>query len=194
MITVVSGLPRSGTSLMMRMLEAGGLPVLTDDARKPDEHNPHGYYEYAPVKRLKDDSAWLAQAEGKAVKVVSMLLYDLPPDRKYKIVFMKRDMDEILSSQEEMLRQVGSASSPVFNEELKQTFERHLEKLFAWLARQAHVELLFCDYNRLVRAPDEITAGIVRYLETDLNILAMNQAVDKKLYRHQTPVKRTGKQ
>lgn len=164
------------------------MPVLTDRARKPDGNNPNGYYEYDPVKRLKDDSTWLGQAEGKAVKVVSMLLYDLPPERHYKIIFMKRNMDEILASQSEMLEQRDAALSPAPNEELRQSFERHLEKLFAWVARQSHMEMLPCDYNRLIEGPDERVAGIVRFLQMDLKIPPMIRSVDMTLYRHKAPI------
>lgn len=172
---------------MMRMLEAGGMPILTDNERRPDDNNPHGYYEYEPVKRLKENHSWLDQAEGKAVKVVSMLLYDLPADRDYKIIFMRRNIDEILSSQEEMLKQMGSASSPAFNEEVKLSFERHLEKLFSWAARMANVKIWPCDYNRLIDSPDEMTANILRFLQLNLTIPAMVRAVDKNLYRHRSP-------
>ena len=108
MITVVSGLPRSGTSLMMQMLEAGGMETVTDGQRAPDADNPKGYYELERVKRLKEDHAWLAEAEGKALKVVSMLLYDLPADFRYRVLFMERDLDEILSSQRTMLARRGT--------------------------------------------------------------------------------------
>mgnify|MGYP001577310805 CR=1 FL=1 len=97
-ITVVSGLPRSGTSLMMQILEAGGLPVLCDGVRTPDANNPRGYYEYEKVKGMGRDASWIGEAEGKVVKVVSLLLYHLPPDHRYRVIFMTRRMDEILSS------------------------------------------------------------------------------------------------
>src|SRR5262245_35974300 len=98
-LTIVSGLPRSGTSMMMRMLETGGLPVLTDDVRTPDDDNPNGYYEFEAVKQTKQDDSWLQSSEGKAVKMVYRLLYDLPKDRSYKVLFMRRKMEEVLASQ-----------------------------------------------------------------------------------------------
>src|SRR3990167_393038 len=99
MIVIVSGLPRSGTSLMMQMLRAGGMSLLIDDQRPADADNPHGYWEYEPVKRLQHDNSWLPQAEGKAVKVVSALLQYLPPRHTYKIIVMHRPMQEVLASQ-----------------------------------------------------------------------------------------------
>ena len=90
MITIVSGLPRSGTSMMMRILEAGGMPVLVDAARPADVDNPNGYYEFEPAKSIREDASWLTQAEGRAVKMVYKLLYDLPPDRAYHVLFLQR--------------------------------------------------------------------------------------------------------
>lgn len=111
MITIVSGLPRSGTSMMMRILEAGGMPVLVDHARVADVDNPNGYYEFEPVKTTCDDASWLRQAEGRAVKVVYKLLYDLPADRPYRVVFMQRALKEIVTSQNRMLARLGSCDS-----------------------------------------------------------------------------------
>ena len=97
-ITIVSGLPRSGTSLMMQMLEAGGMPVLTDGIRDADEDNPRGYYELEAVKRTKDDPAWLHGAPGKVVKMIYLLLYDLPTTYNYRIIFMRRPLSEVVAS------------------------------------------------------------------------------------------------
>jgi hypothetical protein len=107
-IVVVSGLPRSGTSMMMKMLEAGGIPVLTDYEREADEDNPKGYFEFERVKNLKDgDDAWLPQAKGKVVKVIAALLTDLPSSYEYEVIFMRRAMPEILASQRQMLIRRG---------------------------------------------------------------------------------------
>src|SRR5437764_1475845 len=99
-IIVVSGLPRAGTSLMMQMLDNGGIEVLTDGVRAADTDNPRGYYELEKVKRLKQDASWLPQARGKVFKMVSQLLYDLPASEAYRVLFMERDFDEMLRSQE----------------------------------------------------------------------------------------------
>ena len=129
LITVVSGLPRSGTSLMMSMLEAGGLPPLTDDIRQADEDNPKGYYEYEHVKKLKEDAAWLADARGKSVKIISALLMQLPAAYTYKVVFMRRNMREILASQRHMLVRRGEAGDPIGDEEMSALFNRHLQQV-----------------------------------------------------------------
>src|SRR5450432_3057856 len=106
-ITVVSGLPRSGTSLMMQMLAAGGMPLLTDQIRAPDQDNPRGYFEFERVKQIKRDQAWLGSAVGKAVKIIHLLLYDLPPNRNYRVIFMRRNIEEVLISQRKMLQRTA---------------------------------------------------------------------------------------
>src|SRR5436190_8775031 len=111
-IIVVSGLPRSGTSLMMQLLDAGGVEVVTDNLRSADADNPRGYYEFEKVKQVKRDASWLPGVRGKAVKMVSQLLLDLPPTERYRVVFMERDFEEMLDSQERMLRRLGRSAAP----------------------------------------------------------------------------------
>src|SRR6516162_10352886 len=106
-ITIVSGLPRSGTSMMMRMLEAGGMPILSDNIRRADADNPNGYYEFEPVKHLSQDSSWLRDAYGKAVKMVYRLLYELPLEHKYKVLMINRRIEEVVASQDAMLQHMG---------------------------------------------------------------------------------------
>src|SRR5690349_19374505 len=119
-IIIVSGLPRSGTSLMMQMLAGGGVEILTDAIRTADDDNPRGYLEFEPVKKTKQDSSWVPAARGKAVKMVSQLLYDLPPAERYRIIFMSRDLDEVLASQEKMLARLGRPAAP--RERMKKAF------------------------------------------------------------------------
>src|SRR5262245_7195282 len=111
-IIIVSGLPRSGTSLMMQMLESGGVEIVTDNIRTADTDNPRGYYEFEKVKKIKQDASWLPQTRGKAFKMVSQLLYDLPASERYRIIFMERDLDEMLLSQDKMLKRLGRHSAP----------------------------------------------------------------------------------
>ena len=111
-IIIVSGLPRSGTSLMMQMLASGGLKTVTDNVRTADTDNPRGYYELEKVKKIKDDASWLPETRGKAFKMVSQLLFDLPPNERYRIIFMERDLDEMLVSQEAMLQRRARAAGP----------------------------------------------------------------------------------
>src|SRR5262245_7239801 len=128
MIVIVSGLPRSGTSLMMQMLHAGGMPLLIDDQRPADADNPNGYWEYEPVKHLQQDNTWVAQAEGKAVKVVSALLQYLPRHHTYKIVFMHRPLAEVLASQTVMLQRRGEQAGTANDQTLTTVFAQHLDR------------------------------------------------------------------
>lgn len=182
MIHIVSGLPRSGTSLMMQMLSAGGMPVLTDHRRAPDEDNPQGYLEWDPVKRLRQAPERIAEAEGKVVKVVSPLLNSLPAKYAYRVVFMLRPEEEILRSQGEMTKRAGTDSgrSPA---ELKRAYQQHLEQLFAWLDRQVHFQVLRVHYSNVVRDPRVDAVRVKHFFDADLDIEAMVRQVIPSLYR-----------
>jgi hypothetical protein len=182
MITVVSGLPRSGTSMMMQMLEAGGLPPLTDRQRAADEDNPRGYYELEQVKDRDVKGAWAADAEGKAVKIISMLLYDLPPGRQYRVIFMRRPMEEILASQAEMLRRRGADPGPA-DDRMKQHYEAHLRKLDRWMAEQPNIAKLACDYHAALADPRREARAIAGFLGLDLDVEAMARVVEPSLHR-----------
>lgn len=185
-ITIVSGLPRSGTSMMMKMLEAGGLEILTDNIRTPDNDNPKGYYEFEKVKQLDKDQSWLADARGKAVKVISALLDKLPTDYAYKVLFMRRDMNEILASQRKMLIRRGEPTNTISDEKMAQYFQAHLRKVEAWLAEQPHVETMFVTYNEVMENPIEHARRINAFLGGALDEEAMVGVVDKSLYRQRT--------
>ena len=184
-IVVVSGLPRSGTSMMMRMLAAGGVAPLTDGHRTADVDNPGGYYELEQVKKLsKGDTAWLQGAEGKAVKVIVTLLYELPPEHRYRVIFMRRRMEEVLASQRQMLVNRGQDPDAVPDEEMARIFRQHLAKLDGWLAERPNVELIDVDYNALVTGGGSATARrVAEFLDRPLDIPAMEAVVDPELYR-----------
>jgi hypothetical protein len=181
-IVVVSGLPRSGTSLMMQMLDRGGIPVLTDHARVADTDNPRGYYEYERVKRTKHDSSWVTEARGKAVKLVSSLLYELPRTEAYRVIFQRRDLDEMLDSQEKMLDRLGRPAVP--RDEIKKSFLLHLERLFAWLPRQTHIRLMEVSYNDILDNPQAQIRRVVEFLDGTASAEGMFQAIDQSLYRN----------
>jgi hypothetical protein len=186
-ITVVSGLPRSGTSMMMRMLDAGGLPVLTDSRRLPDESNPNGYYEFERVKKLGDgDCEWLEAAQGKAVKVVSGLLEFLPPIYPYKVLFMQRHILEIVNSQREMLMRLQQDADSVRDEQYISLFQKHTSKVEAWISHQPMMELCHVNYNDLMVNPWIQLEKIQEFLGIPLNLQNMLQVVDRKLYRHRS--------
>src|SRR5688572_14584309 len=164
-VYVVSGLPRSGTSMMMKMLEAGGLNILTDNIRTADDDNLLGYYEFERVKQLKDgDSAWVENERGNVVKVISALLEHLPNQYQYKIIFMEREMPEILASQRKMLERRGKPSDASQDEKFTELYSKHLEKVKSWLSSQPNMDVLYIRYNDLVALPEEYTKKITAFL------------------------------
>ncbi|MGH8972366.1 MAG: sulfotransferase [Acidimicrobiia bacterium] len=183
-IVVVAGLPRCGTSMMMRMLEAGGLPVVVDGVRGPDGDNPNGYYEFEPVKRLDRDTAWLPGARGRVVKMVSALLLALPGDHRYRVVFMERDPTEMLASQHAMLARhggAGAAGPPPEREAA--AFRRHLATLFARLDRRPNFALLRASYHDVLGDPHGQAERVNRFLGRNLDVAAMAAVVDPALHR-----------
>ena len=186
-ITIVSGLPRSGTSLMMQMLHAGGLPVLTDGLRMADDSNQRGYFEYEPVKRLRTDRAWLPQANGHAVKIIHLLLANLLTDGslRYRIVFMQRPIHEVLDSQRVMLAREGKTAADAAV--LSKVFEGQLAQVATWVAAQPSIEVLTMPYHRVVREPRAVAAEVKEFLGLDLDEQAMAAAVDPLLHRQRLP-------
>lgn len=182
-VTIVSGLPRSGTSMMMKMLEAAGIPPVTDNIRTADEDNPKGYYELEKVKELKNDASWVSEARGKVVKVISALLQDLPGDVEYRVVFMRRNMQEILDSQRQMLVRRGQTPDRVPDEKMSAMFEKHLVKIEDWLGSQPNVSVLYVKYNDVLAAPADAAREINAFLGGSLDEAAMVAVVDKQLYR-----------
>lgn len=184
-ITVVSGLPRSGTSMMMKMLEAGGIPPLTDELRTADVDNPEGYYEFERVKQLdKGDTAWLPDAQGKVVKVISALLKHLPSGYEYRVVFMRRRIEEVLASQKKMLIHRGEATDAVSDEELAQLYRKHLAHVDAWLNNQPYVKVLNVNYNTMLKDPETELPTILAFFDHKLDRDKMLEVVKPELYRN----------
>lgn len=182
-ITIVSGLPRSGTSMMMKMLEAGGMQVLTDNVRTADEDNPQGYYEFAAVKRIEHDKSWLPDARGKVVKMVSELLKYLPPNYQYKVIFIWRKIEETLASQRQMLIRRGKPTDTVSNEKMAELFRRHLVQLDAWLKKQPNFEVMYVDYSEIIANPAHQVKKINQFFDARLDEQAMASVIDPSLYR-----------
>jgi hypothetical protein len=183
-VVVVSGLPRSGTSMMMKMLEAGGIAPLTDEIRTADKDNPKGYYEFERVKKLDEgDVVWLDQAGGKAVKVISALLKHLPPGYTYKVIFMQRRMEEILLSQRQMLIRRGEPADSISDEKMTQLFSKHLEQVQAWIAEQPNVDVIYVSYNEILEDPTGNVEKIGQFLGQHLNKERMVSVIDEGLYR-----------
>ncbi len=181
-IIIVSGLPRSGTSLMMQMLQSGGLEILTDHERVADDDNPRGYLEFERVKKIQHDKTWLPEARGKAVKMISQLLYELPPTEHYRIIFMNRDLDEVIASQEKMLIRRGMTVPD--RTLIRNAFDSHVRKLLDWLPKQPCRSVLHVDYADLITRPGHWTSLLTSFLGKPLNTEAMLSAVDPTLYRN----------
>ncbi len=182
-ITIVSGLPRSGTSLMMMMLEAGGMPVLTDHIRTADADNPKGYYEFERVKAIERDQAWLKEADGKAVKMISALLKYLPRNYTYRIIFMRRAMEEILASQRQMLIRRGESTDTVSDERIAELSHEHLQRVATWIDDQPNIDVIYVSYNKILKDPLTQARRIAKFVDIDLNVEKMSQVVDSSLYR-----------
>ncbi len=186
-IIIVSGLPRSGTSLMMKMLEAGGIPPLTDHERAPDQDNLKGYYEYERVKKLPDgDTKWLKQARGKVIKVIAALLPHLPAKHEYRVIIMRREMEEILASQQKMLAHRGEEADKIADEDISILFEKHLDKVLAWGQKQKNLRYINIDYNELLQDPQPQIKKINLFLGESLNTQAMAEQIDPALYRNRS--------
>jgi hypothetical protein len=184
MITIVSGLPRSGTSLMMQMLAAGGMPVLSDGERRADVDNPRGYLEWERIKQLPKDPACIAEAEGKVVKVISLLLLSLPDNHEYRVIFMERPLREVLASQEEMQRHRGTVNPANDNGLIASGFEKNLRAVHAWLDSKTYVKTLRVPYHEVLRDAEAIARKLTQFLGIELNVPAMSGRVDATLYRN----------
>lgn len=182
-VTIVSGLPRSGTSLMMQMLQAGGMQLLTDGRRAPDDHNPRGYLEHEGVKHSRNDLSWLNEAGGKAVKVVHLLLQYLPSDRNYHVLFMLRDLQEVIVSQRVMLKQQGRPAATLTDAALTGVFEKQLSSVRQWLSERPNFRVLYVNYADVIDHPLDSARRINAFLNGNLLVADMAATVDPTLYR-----------
>jgi hypothetical protein len=183
-IVVVSGLPRSGTSMMMRMLHHGGLEPVQDGIRRPNDDNPKGYYEFERVKKLPEkDHGWLPEARGKVVKCISELLFHLPADYDYRVVFMIRNLPEVLASQKKMLVNRGQDADAIGDRELSLLYMKHLTKVKKFLAESDHLDTHYVSYNELLREPEPLMEPLNRFLGGGLDTGEMLKVIDPDLYR-----------
>src|SRR5690348_5840512 len=186
MITVVSGIPRSGTSLMMQMMSAGGMPVLTDGRRSADDNNPRGYFELESVKSLARNQDVLAQAEGKVVKIISALLPSLPKQFEYRVLFMCRPLEEVISSQNRMLERLGKEVPSTPTSAVIAAFEEHLKKIRLWLNQQSNIAVLYVDYLAVLHSPREQVDRICAFLKRELDVNAMIGQIEQSLHREKS--------
>lgn len=183
-VTLVSGLPRSGTSMMMRMLGAGGMQIVTDNIRRPNPDNPNGYFELEKIKELEHDGSWLKNEKGRAIKAISAFLPMLPKDIFYYVIFMQRHMDEILASQKKMLERRGSAGEQsVSDERMAAKYQSYLEATYKWLRQQDHIHVLYVHYSNVLQDPLGQARGVNAFLQHTLDPGKMATAVDPNLYR-----------
>ena len=184
-VIVVSGLPRSGTSMMMRMLDAAGVPIMTDAIRKADIDNPKGYYEYERVKHLEKetDKSYVRDARGKALKVISFLLKDLPDDNHYQVIFMRRHLDEVIDSQNKMLDRRGE-SSIAERERMAEAYRNHLAAVKILVRNRPNFEMLELRYDQAVNDPAGAARAVNAFLGGKLDERAMTATIDAELYRN----------
>jgi hypothetical protein len=183
-ITIVSGLPRSGTSLMMQMLAAGGVPILSDGERVADTDNPRGYCEWERIKRLPQEPICIDEAEGKAIKVISQLLFALPAGRDYRIIVMERPLPEVVASQAEMIRRRGTSGAAVQEAVLIAGLRAHLNQVNAWLAKRLEILVRRQPYHDVLHNPRLAAKNVGTFLGMALDIEAMTKQVDLTLYRN----------
>jgi hypothetical protein len=169
--------------MMMRMLEAGGMRVLTDDIRAADKDNPEGYYEFERVKQIEHDKAWLEDAKGKVVKMIAALLKHLPPSYPYKVIFMRRDLGEVLASQQQMLIRRGEPTDTISDERMAELFRHHVERVKAWIAKQPNMDVIYVDYGSVLERPSEEAERVNHFLGNSLYAEEMAGVVDPSLYR-----------
>jgi len=188
LITIVSGLPCSGTSLMMQMLAAGGLTPLTDDLRVSDANNPRGYFEWEKIKQLPNEPDCIAEAEGKVVKVVSALLRNVPSGYEYRVIFMTRSLEEVVASQRQMIKQLGASGPSMQDAVMVAAFETHLRQVAAWL--EAHPEIAVCwvEHGSLLKATHVEVTRVQEFLKFPFDVEEMARQVDPSLYRQRIPI------
>ncbi len=185
-VYIVSGLPRSGTSMMMRMLEAGGIAPFTDGERTADIDNPVGYYEFERVKDLEKDpdKRWVREARGHALKVISFLLRHLPDDNAYRIVYMRRHLDEVLQSQDKMLDRLGNPSPGGSLDAMKEAYRNDIVAARLYARKQPFMEMIEADYRATVERPADTARIVNAFLGGRLNETTMVTAVNEELYRN----------
>jgi len=182
LITVVSGLPRSGTSLMMQMLDAGGMELFSDNIRQPDRSNPRGYCEFERVKSLNRDSSWLYETEKSAVKIVAHWLHFLPPEFEYSIVFMERELEEVIKSQDEMLKFAGRPARKYNLDLIANSYRRLIEVTKSWLSSQKNINTIYINHHEVITNPSHVAERINKFLGNILNDNQMPSVIDHALY------------
>jgi hypothetical protein len=186
-VIVVSGLPRSGTSMMMAMLAAGGVPLLYDDHRPADDSNPRGYHEYEPVKRIREETAWLHAARGRAVKIIHVFLDALPAEPPCRVIFMRRDLREVVTSQHRMIERLARRAGLLSDQQLCELYEREYVRTEDLFAVRANLDALYVDYATTIANPLGEAERVASFLGRQLDTAAMACVVDPALHRERAP-------
>lgn len=183
-VIIVTGLPRSGTSLIMQILDTARIEIITDGIRGSDEDNPKGYFEFEKVKSLPDESSWLEEAGSKAVKVVGELLKGLPKAYHYKVIFMMRDIGEIIRSQDKMMERRGEPRSDIPEAEMEEILRRYLRMLKLHVNGREEMDVLYVSYNDLLEDPEAEIDEVAQFLDIEIDRNEMKKVIDRKLYRN----------
>ena len=187
-IVVVSGLPRSGTSMLMKMLDAGGMEIMTDSERVADIDNPKGYFEYERVKDLEKetDKSYVREGRGKVLKVISFLIKDLPDDNDYRVIFMRRNLDEVLASQNKMIQRLGTEDSTAEEEAMKEAYRNDIVRTRLLCKNRQNFELIEINYKNTIGDPSATAHSVNAFVGGHLDEAAMRAAVDDSLYRNRS--------
>ena len=185
-IVIVSGLPRSGTSMLMSMLEAGGMPIMTDQQRGADIDNPKGYFEYERVKDLEKetDKSYVREGRGKVLKVISFLIKDLPDDNDYRVIFMRRDLGEVLASQNKMIDRLGTEDTSAADEAMKEAYRNDIVRTRLMCKKRPNFELIEVNYKATIEDSAGTAHKVNAFVGGHLDEAAMRFAVDASLYRN----------
>jgi hypothetical protein len=185
-IVVVSGLPRSGTSMLMKMLDAGGMAIMTDSERVADIDNPKGYFEYERVKDLEKetDKSYVREGRGKVLKVISFLIKDLPDDNDYRVIFMRRNLDEVIASQNKMIDRLGTEDSTAAEDAMKEAYRNDIVRTRLLCKNRPNFELIEVNYKRTIEEPAATARSVNAFVGGHLDETAMREAVDGSLYRN----------
>ena len=185
-IVVVSGLPRSGTSMLMKMLESGGMEILTDSERAADIDNPKGYFEYERIKDLEKetDKSYVREGRGKVLKVICFLIKDLPDDNDYRVIFMRRDLDEVLASQNKMIHRLGTTDTTATEAAMKEAYRNDIVRTRLLCKNRPNFELIEIGYKPTIEDPAATARSVNAFVGGHLDEAAMREAVDGSLYRN----------
>jgi hypothetical protein len=187
-LVIVSGLPRSGTSMMMKMLEAGGVPIMTDSERVADIDNPKGYFEYERIKDLEKetDKSYIRQGRGEALKVISFLIKDLPDDNDYRVIFMRRDLGEVIASQNKMIQRLGTDDASAAEEAMKEAYRNDIVRTRLLCKARPNFELIEVHYRATIEDAPGTASKVNAFLGGQLDEATMRAAVDGSLYRNRS--------